>query len=89
MHLVTGDGEAVSLVLGDVVGEEIAPTLVGVVDDVLGRSCCDLTGGVDGADIMGFGKIVPRDNSMVLLVGSRQFGNGATYSTNAGCKVTV
>ena len=53
-------GLAVS-VGGDVLGEEVAPVVVGGVVDVMVGVCGD-AGRADGADVVGFAVVVPGDD---------------------------
>lgn len=66
LHLVAGDVETRSLVLRNVVGEEVAPGIMGVIFNIDGRAGGDFGVSVDGANVMGLAKIIPCYDPVVL-----------------------
>lgn len=63
LHLIAGDGKGTSFVFGDIVGEEVAEAFMRHVVHVDAGTGGDLTGAVNGPDVVGFAEIVPGDDS--------------------------
>ena len=59
-------GGSAVLITGDVVGEYITPSIMWIVGNIT-SGVLDDTGGPDGADVMAFAVIVPRDYLGVII----------------------